>query len=144
MDTKTPEFFAIASNQPRRGISNADSRRRSRGRVATCFLLPPVHGSFGQRPYSLQPGVERPKNAQRFSALPRRTVRAAGRHRPVRPWWYSLFSFRRVALAEPSLPYAEVKRPVGAKSRVPVARQSLGCCPEPSNWPPPDLVSVEP
>jgi len=27
---------------------------------------PQEHGSFGQRPYSLQPGVERPKNAQRF------------------------------------------------------------------------------
>jgi hypothetical protein len=27
---------------------------------------------------------------------------------------------RRVALAEPSLPYAKIKRPVGAKSRVPV------------------------
>jgi hypothetical protein len=31
-----------------------------------------------------------------------------------------LFSFRRVALAEPSLPYAKIKRPVGAKSRLPV------------------------
>ncbi len=30
------------------------------------------------------------------------------------------FRVRRVALAEPSLPYAKVKRPVGAKSRVPV------------------------
>jgi hypothetical protein len=33
---------------------------------AVRIRLPPVHGSFGQRPYSLQPGVERPKNAQRF------------------------------------------------------------------------------
>ena len=55
-----------------------------------------------------------------------------------------MFSFRRVALAEPSLPYAVIKRPVGAKSRVPMVKQSLGFCTEPSHWPPPDLASVEP
>jgi hypothetical protein len=52
----------------------------------------------------------------------RRTVRAAGRRRPVRPRWWGWSSIRRVALAEPSLPYAKLNRPVGAKSRVPVER----------------------
>jgi hypothetical protein len=52
----------------------------------------------------------------------RRTGRAAGRHRPVRHWWWGWVSVRRVALAEPSLPYARIRRPVGAKSRVPVER----------------------
>ncbi len=47
----------------------------------------------------------------------RRTGRAAGRHRPVRPSCFGWHRFRRVALAEPSLPHAKIKRPVGAKSR---------------------------
>ena len=37
-----------------------------------------------------------------------------------------LFLFRRVALAEPRLPYAKISPPVGAKSRVLMVKQSLG------------------
>ena len=33
---------------------------------AVRIRIPTVHGFFGQRPYSLQPGVERLKNAQCF------------------------------------------------------------------------------
>jgi hypothetical protein len=43
-----------------------EQKRKQRNEKNPSDRVAPQCGSSGQRPYSLQPGVERPKNAQRF------------------------------------------------------------------------------
>ena len=102
---RSPNFIGIPPRQPGlRASPRFGSANKLRGRLgspdladssAFGFVLASNRGSASNRP-------------SRKAASAGSTFLVGG------------FRVRRVALAEPSLPYAKIKRPVGAKSRVPV------------------------
>jgi hypothetical protein len=79
------------------------------------------HGRFDANPFF------RPSFQGSASNRPSRKAASAGS-----TFLVGGFRLRRVALAEPSLPYAKIKRPVWAKSRVPVecGGEDRGLAPE--------------